>query len=406
MFSRYSTSTNYSSLGNSNRGTLEPIITISNGNGRRAFRDVTNAKGNQNGNTGKFRSTVHTRNDKKVKYQAAKFQITVAPSSQPNSCIPKTATGQQLQSRQQKNPLLPAVINHQANAVTHHASISKAHVAAFSYQFTGKVDNIDERCVDDPVCATDYVEDMYALFRKKEGLTAVLPVYMESTQGHINEKMRAILIDWLVEVHMKFKLVPETLFLTVSLIDRYLERREISRSNLQLLGVSCLMIAAKYEEIWPPGIGELVYICDNAYTKTTIIKMETQILKTLEYQITQPSAHTFLVRYLKAGHADKEMSQLACYLLDGTLMSYSMLNYLPSQLAAASVFLARHACGRHPWSPTLLKYSEYLEEDIAPVARALLEEKSAVSPDLQSLGKKYSSSRYGNVTSIPLSFDF
>lgn len=134
--------------------------------------------------------------------------------------------------------------------------------------------------------------------------------------------------------------------------------------------------------------------------------METQILRTLEYQITQPSAHTFLVRYLKAGHADREMSSLACYLLDGTLQSYSMLNYLPSQLAAAAVFLARHACGRHPWSPTLLKYAEYKEEDVAPIARALLEEKSAASPDLHSLKKKYSSHRYSNVANKPLTFDF
>ena len=129
-------------------------------------------------------------------------------------------------------------------------------------------------------------------------------------------------------------------------------------------------------------------------------------MRVLEYQITQPSAHTFLVRYLKAAHADKEISQRACYLLDGTLLSYSMLNYLPSQLAAASVFLARHACQRHPWSPTLLKYAGYLEEDIAPVARALLEEKSSCSPDLQSVNKKYSSSRYGNVASKSLSLDF
>jgi len=129
-------------------------------------------------------------------------------------------------------------------------------------------------------------------------------------------------------------------------------------------------------------------------------------LRTLEYQITQPSAHTFLVRFLKAGHADKEMSQMACYLLDGTLQSYSMLNYKPSELAAASVFLARHALGRYPWSPTLRVYSRYLEEEVVPVARALLEEKSAAIPDLHSVNKKYSSNRYGNVANKPLTFDF
>jgi G2/mitotic-specific cyclin-B, other len=313
------------------------------------------------------------------------------------------------QQQHQSHPLLP--LNLKLHSANNHSSAkqdlgSKPTIDATSYQYTGKVDDIDVRVANDPLFVTDYVEDMYAHFRQKEGLTVVLPVYMNELQTHINEKMRAILVDWLVEVHMKFKLSPETLFLTVNLIDRYLERSEVVRSQLQLLGVSCLMIASKYEEIWPPSVQELVYICDNAYPRKQIIKMETQVLVALKYQITQPSAHTFLVRFLNAGHADKEMSQLAYYLLDGTLLSYSMLEYTPSQLAAAAVFLARHATQRYPWSPTLLKYSGYLEEDIKPIAHALLEEKSSASPDLQAVDKKYSSTRYGHVAKKPLTSDF
>lgn len=74
-----------------------------------------------------------------------------------------------------------------------------------SYQYSGQVDNIDERDTDDPLCATEYVQDMYSLFRDRETSTSVRPVYMES-QPHINERMRSILVDWLVEVHLKFKL--------------------------------------------------------------------------------------------------------------------------------------------------------------------------------------------------------
>jgi G2/mitotic-specific cyclin-B, other len=92
---------------------------------------------------------------------------------------------------------------------------------------------------------------------------------MES-QLHINERMRAILVDWLVEVHLKFKLVPETLYLTINLIDRYLERKEVSRPKLQLVGVTCLLIASKYEEIYPPELRDLVYICDRAYAKPDV----------------------------------------------------------------------------------------------------------------------------------------
>ena len=102
--------------------------------------------------------------------------------------------------------------------------------------------------------------------------------------------------------------------------------------------------------------------------------MEETILKTLEYQITIPSAHAFLVRYLKAAHADKKIVQLSCYILDGTLQSYQLLHYLPSQLAAAAVFIARRSVGRNSWSPTLLKYAEYCEEEVIPVARAILAE--------------------------------
>jgi len=274
-----------------------------------------------------------------------------------------------------------------------------------SYQYSGHCDNIDERDQDDPLCATEYVEDMYEYFRSKEGMTSVQPNYMES-QRHINERMRAILVDWLVEVHLKFKLVPETLYLCVNLIDRFLKDREVSRQKLQLVGVTCLLIASKYEEIYPPELRDLVYICDSAYTKTEILNMEETVLKALKYQITIPSAHAFLVRYLKAAHADKKMVQISCYILDGTLQSYNLLRYLPSELAAASVLLARRIVGRNSWSPTLLKYAQYREESVVPIAREILAEKSASNAELKAVTKKYNSNRYGAVASISMPIDF
>jgi len=218
--------------------------------------------------------------------------------------------------------------------------------------------------------------------------------------------MRSILVDWLVEVHLKFKLVPETLYLTVNLIDRYLELREVSRPKLQLAGVTCLLIASKYEEIYPPDLRDLVYICDRAYSKNDILEMEELVLRTLEYKITIPSAHAFLVRFLKAAHADKKMVQLSCYILDGTLQSNKLLHYLPSQLAAAAVLIARRCVGRNSWSPTLLKYANYCEEEVVPVAQAILAEKGATSTELRAVVKKYTSSRYGGVANTVLICDF
>jgi hypothetical protein len=134
--------------------------------------------------------------------------------------------------------------------------------------------------------------------------------------------------------------------------------------------------------------------------------MEEVILKSLNYQITIPSAHAFLIRYLKAGHADKKIVQLSCFILEGTLQSYNMLSYLPSQLAAGAIFIARRTFGRNAWSPTLLKYAEYGEEDILPIARVILAEKMSSSTKLCAVNKKYAHSRYGGVAKLSIYSDF
>lgn len=75
-----------------------------------------------------------------------------------------------------------------------------------------------------------------------------------NSQPDINSKMRAILIDWLVEVHRKFELMPESLYLTINIVDRYLSMKVVSRRELQLVGIGSMLIACKYEEIWAPEV--------------------------------------------------------------------------------------------------------------------------------------------------------
>ena len=169
---------------------------------------------------------------------------------------------------EQRNPDNATTLPMATRQMTRMATVPAAPINPNSYQY-GPADNIDERDADDPLCATAYVQDMYDHFSAKETTTSVRPLYMEN-QPHINERMRSILVDWLVEVHLKFKLVPETLYLTINLIDRYLERREVSRPKLQLVGVTSLLIASKYEEIYPPELRDLVYICDRAYTRSEV----------------------------------------------------------------------------------------------------------------------------------------
>jgi len=125
----------------------------------------------------------------------------------------------------------------------------------------GLVRDIDDSS--DPLLVTAYVRQMYACYRAEEHRAVVGP-YLQH-QHQINATMRAILIDWLCEVHHKWRLHPETLYLTVNIVDRYLAMKEVSKKTLQLVGSSALLIASKYEEIYPTPVGDLVYVCDGAY---------------------------------------------------------------------------------------------------------------------------------------------
>lgn len=262
-------------------------------------------------------------------------------------------------------------------------------------------DDIDGRDVDNPLLVTCYVNEMYDHFSDMERKYMVSSTYM-SKQDFVNEKMRTILIDWLVEVHLKFKMVPESLYMTVSIIDRYLELKQVRRSKLQLVGVASLLIAAKYEEIYPPELRDLVYITDRAYNKKEILEMESEIVNSLEYEFTVPTVHTFLCRYLKAAHADRTMVQLACYLTERTLQEYSMLRFLPSKLAATAVYISRKSLNRHPWSPTLMKYTNMDEGELTLCAEELKNAINDTSNQQQAVLRKYSSSKFGGVGKLPL----
>jgi Cyclin, N-terminal domain len=229
--------------------TISLIILISN------LQDLTNANHSNNQNAKPIQHLPEKRGASGSAYMPS------APSNYQQQSFTVEQRDPDESTRQAMAPHYPMVRN-----VTDNTQQPISNPSSYQY---GPSDNIDERDAEDPLCVTSYVEDMYHHFRSKETMTSVRPVFME-TQPHINERMRSILVDWLVEVHLKFKLVPETLYLTVNLIDRYLERQEVSRPKLQLVGVTSLLIASKYEEIYPPELRDLVYICDRAYTRSEV----------------------------------------------------------------------------------------------------------------------------------------
>ena len=258
---------------------------------------------------------------------------------------------------------------------------------------------------DEPNNATEYVQDMYLYFRQEE--TAFLP----ALRPKISALKRFALVNWLMEIHAEQQLSPETLYLTVGILDRYLATDCVETKELEMVGLTSLFIASKYEETYYPSLRDLGL----HRRKEDVVRTETKILKALNYQISKPTSHVFLIRYLRAAHADKRATQIASYLMEGALLSFDLLKYKPSQLAAASVFLARHRnpSFRTPCSTTLSKYSSRSEEDVIPVARAILSEKSKwtalwaeYTPNPIFVDKKFTHSYYGGVADMAFRLDF
>lgn len=131
--------------------------------------------------------------------------------------------------------------------------------------------------------------------------------------------------------------------------------------------------------------------------------MEMQILQTLEYKLTVPSADLFLATYIEVDcPANKSIEQLAHFILDGTLLSYELLRYCPSKLASAAMFIARNTLGMCPWNGTLANYAQYCKAEVRIVAQAVLAEKASIDPELKEVLKKYSRSVYGCVANIDI----
>ena len=178
-------------------------------------------------------------------------------------------------------------------------------------------------------------------------------------QTELNGMMRSILVDWLIEVHMKFRLLPETLYLCVNIIDRYLSLKEVPRNKLQLVGVTALLVACKYEEIYPPEVKDCVYITDRAYTRQDVLDMEAEVVKTLKFSLTVPTAHPFLQRFLHITDASSTVRNLANYYMERMLQEHSALKFKPSLLAATAVCLANN-------NPDRFDHEGYTAEDELP----------------------------------------
>ena len=223
-------------------------------------------------------------------------------------------------------------------------------------------------------------------------------------QKDINEKMRAILVDWLVDVHSKFKLRSETLFLTVNLIDRYLNEREVSRQKLQLVGVACMLIACKYEEIYAPEVKDFVYITDNAYDREEVLEMEGKILEVLKFNLLTHSANFFLERFAQLTDCTEKALMLARYLLELSLVEYKMIKFSPIHLASSAVYLSKKLFKlENPWTDTLQRNTNMTEAEVRICAKdmCLLLQYSDKN-NLQAVKRKFSTPKFLGISKVQL----
>ncbi|GFY95972.1 similar to CYCLIN A3;4 [Actinidia rufa] len=237
---------------------------------------------------------------------------------------------------------------------------------------TTTANEIYEESEDPQMCAS-YASDIYKYLHcmEMEVKRRPLPDYIEKVQKDVNANMRGILVDWLVEVAEEYKLLSDTLYLSISYIDRFLSANVLNRQKLQLLGVSSMLVASKYEEINPPNVDDFCYITDNTYTKKEVVKMEADILNYLKFEAGSPTIKSFLRKITRIAQEDYktpnlELEFLGYYLAELSLLDYSCVKFLPSLVAASVIFLSRFTIRPklHPWSSTLQNFSGYKPADL------------------------------------------
>ncbi|KAL8906616.1 MAG: hypothetical protein Q9171_006201 [Xanthocarpia ochracea] len=222
---------------------------------------------------------------------------------------------------------------------------------------TRTAEEIDDETWDTSMVA-EYGEEIFGYMRDLEIKMLPNAHYMDN-QAEIQWSMRSVLMDWLVQVHHRFQLLPETLFLCVNYIDRFLSCKIVSLGKLQLVGATAIFVAAKYEEINCPSVQEIVYMVDGGYTVDEILKAERFMLSMLQFELGWPGPMSFLRRISKADDYDLETRTLAKYFLEITIMDERFIGSPPSFVAAGAHCLARMMLKKGNWSPAHTYYSEY-----------------------------------------------
>ncbi|XP_021105656.1 G2/mitotic-specific cyclin-B3 isoform X2 [Heterocephalus glaber] len=252
----------------------------------------------------------------------------------------------------------------------------------------------------DPSFSSVYAKEIFSYLKDREE-KFILKKYMKR-QTEITSDMRAILVDWLVEVQMSFNMSHETLYLAVKLVDHYLMKELCRKDKLQLLGSTAFLIAAKFEELFPPCVDDFLYVCEDMYQRHEMIAMEMSILKTLKFDINIPVAYHYLRRYALCLNVSMKTLTLSRFICEMTLQKYDYVHERASKLAAASFLLALYMKKLKNYAPLLEFYSGYTTFELHPLVRQLNILLTYHYCDrLKTVYTKYSHEKFFEVTKTP-----
>ena len=247
----------------------------------------------------------------------------------------------------------------------------------------------------------EYFKEIFCDMQLKENIHLVDPNYLKNTQKTINQKMRAILIDWIVDVHKKYKLKPETLYLTVNIIDRFLSKQNVTTIKLQLVGVVSLLIASKYEDIHPPLVKELADITDGAYVPSQLISMENQILSCLNFDLFYPTQWHFLECYKKKLNLNGFIFYFAWYLMELGLIGFDLISYKGSVIASTVVMISMKKFKVYE-AKEFEKVTGYREKDLENCVKDIkyILKNNKNEKNLSAVKRKFSHSKFFEVSKI------
>ncbi len=266
---------------------------------------------------------------------------------------------------------------------------------------SNEVEDVDIADHGNPLAVPVFVKEIYAYLREQEKSDVYrVPVDFISRQSSIEPKMRAAMIDWMVDIHHRFKLANESIFLAANIFDRFLAKKVVAKDRLQLVGVTSLWLASKIEESYTPSVRSFARTV-TGIDKKDMFSMERLILKVTEFNLNNPTSITFLRRFAKVADMTTRDRYLAFYLAELANQECTMVQFLPSQVAAGCVMLAHKIVRQTPWTPTLAAYSGYTEEQLTPVVNELKGVVNRVpTSGLKGVFRKYSDERYQRVAKL------